>query len=93
MIKIVSFTEARATLKALMDQVTRGRAPAVITRRGAEAVVMVSLSQWESIEATRHLLASPANARRLRESVAAAVAGQVKTLSPDELEALLDAGA
>lgn len=86
---IFSFSEARAKLKSLMDQVTADRAPAIITRRGAEPVVMVSMAEWDSIEATQHLLKSPANARRLRESIDAAEAGDVRTLTPDDLDALL----
>ena len=86
---ILSFSEARAKLKALMDQVTADRAPAVITRRGAEPVVMVSMAEWDSIEATQHLLKSPANARRLHASIDAADAGDVRTLTPDDLDALL----
>ncbi|XBQ15252.1 MAG: type II toxin-antitoxin system prevent-host-death family antitoxin [Oceanicaulis sp.] len=88
---ILSFSEARAKLKALMDQVTADRAPAVITRRGAEPVVMVSLSEWDSLQETQHLLSSPANAKRLRESVAAADAGEVRALTQSDLEALLGA--
>jgi antitoxin YefM len=86
---VFSFSEARAKLKSLMDQVTADRAPAIITRRGAEPVVMVSMAEWDSIEATQHLLKSPANARRLRESIDAAEAGDVRALTPDDLDALL----
>lgn len=86
---IASFSEARAKLKALMDQVTADRAPAVITRRGAEPVVMVSMAEWESLQETQHLLASPANARRLRASIDAAEAGDVRALTPEDLDALL----
>ena len=87
---IVSFTEARRTLKALMDRVTGDRSPAVITRRGGEPVVMVSLSEWEAIQETNYLMKSPANAKRLRESVAAAESGETRKLSEDELRQLAE---
>ncbi|MEQ8405609.1 MAG: type II toxin-antitoxin system prevent-host-death family antitoxin [Oceanicaulis sp.] len=86
---IFSFSEARAKLKALMDQVTTDRAPAIITRRGAEPVVMVSMAEWESLQETQHLLKSPANARRLRSSIDAADAAEVRALTPDDLQALI----
>ena len=87
---IVSFTEARQGLKTLMDRVTGDKSPAVITRRGAEPVVMVSLSEWEAIQETNYLLKSPANAKRLRESIAQAEADETRTLSEDDLRQLAD---
>ena len=60
-----SFTAARANLKALMDKAIADRAPVFITRQGKEGVVLISQSEWESIEETLHLLSSPANAKRL----------------------------
>lgn len=66
---VVSFSETRANLKRVMDQVVQNRAPVVVTRQKAEAVVMVSLSDWSAIEETLHLLSSPANASRLEEAV------------------------
>ena len=65
-----SYSEARANLKTIMQRVVEDHEPVVITRQGAEAVVIVSLSDWRAIEETVHLLSSPANALRLRESIA-----------------------
>ena len=48
----------------------------VITRQKAEAVVMVSLSDWNAMEETLHLLSNPKNAGRLRDSVRQLDAGQ-----------------
>jgi len=41
----------------------------VITRAGREPVVMVALEDYESMKETAYLLRSPANARRLIESI------------------------
>ncbi|WP_270375286.1 MULTISPECIES: type II toxin-antitoxin system Phd/YefM family antitoxin [Marinicauda] len=87
---IVSFTEARQGLKALMDRVTGDKSPAVITRRGAEPVVMVSLSEWESIQETNYLLKSPANAAELRKSLAEAETGETHELTEDDLRQLAE---
>ena len=67
---VISYSETRARLKEVMDRVVVDRAPIVVTRRRAEAVVMVSLADWNAMEETLHLLSAPANAQRLRDAVA-----------------------
>jgi antitoxin YefM len=66
---VLSYSDTRARLKDVMDKVVEDRAPVVVTRRRAEAVVMVSLADWNAMEETLHLLSNPANATRLREAV------------------------
>jgi antitoxin YefM len=66
---VLSYSETRARLKEVMDRVVEDRTPVVITRQKAEAVVMVSLADWNAMEETLHLLSSPANAVRLRETI------------------------
>lgn len=65
----VSFSEAKASLERWMDHVVRDCAPVIITRDEAEPVVLVPLSEWNSITETLRLLSSPRNAERLRTSV------------------------
>jgi len=77
--RILSFSDARANLKALMDRVTEDRAPVLITRQRGEDVVMVSASEWAAIEETLHLLRSPGNGERLLESIAELDAGGEST--------------
>jgi antitoxin YefM len=67
--KALSFSDARANFKAVMDRVVADKAPITITRRKAESVVMVSESEWASIEETLHLLSSPRNAERLLAAI------------------------
>jgi antitoxin YefM len=71
----VSFTELRAKLAAYMDRAIDDHDTVLITRQGREPVVMVSQSDWEGMQETRYLLASPANAAALRESIAELNAG------------------
>lgn len=66
---VVTYSEARAHLKDVMDRVVADKTEIIVTRRKAEAVVMVSLSEWNSMVETAHLLSSPANAERLRRSI------------------------
>lgn len=74
--KAISYSEARANLKSVMDDAVADRAPVAITRQRGEGVVMVSASEWASIEETLHLLASPANARHLLDGIAELDAGR-----------------
>ena len=74
----ITYTEARQRLAATMDQVCRDQQPVIITRQRAESVVMLSLREFEALEETAYLLRSPANARRLLESVAQLNAGQAQ---------------
>ncbi|MBA3527278.1 MAG: type II toxin-antitoxin system prevent-host-death family antitoxin [Pseudomonadota bacterium] len=72
----ISFSESRANLKALMDRVVADKAPVTITRaRGQENVVLISESEWASIEETLYLLSSPRNAERLLAAVRGLEAG------------------
>jgi antitoxin YefM len=66
---VLTYSDARANLKAVMDRVAEDRTPVVIMRRKAEAVVMVSLADWNATEETLHLLSTPANAEQLRQSI------------------------
>ena len=66
---VVSYSDARANLKDVMDRVVGDKSEVVITRQKAEAVVMVSLSEWNSITETLHLMSSPRNAERLRQAI------------------------
>ena len=71
----VSYSEARENLKSMIDKVVADRAPLAITRQRGEGAVLVSASEWASIEETMYLLRSPANAKRLLESIAELEAG------------------
>ena len=73
---VLTYSDTRANLKSVMDSVVDDRAPVVVTRQKGEAVVMVSLSDWNAIEETLHLISSPANATRLRSSIAELDAGR-----------------
>jgi antitoxin YefM len=73
----VSYTELRQNLKKHLDKVCDDRAPLVVTRRNGEPVVMLALTEYESLEETLHLLSDPANAEHLRRSIAQAEAGEL----------------
>lgn len=66
---VISYSETRANLKDVLDRVVNERAPIIVSRKKAEAVVMISLADWNSIEETLHLLSNAVNAARLRASL------------------------
>lgn len=72
----ISYTTARANLSKTMQQVCDDHAPVIITRKGEGPVVMISLEDYQAMEETTYLLRSPANARRLLESIAELESGQ-----------------
>ena len=75
-IRIISYSEARSSLKSVLDTVQDDADVTVISRRdGADAVVM-SFDYYQSIMETMHLLASPANAAHLATSIAQHKAGK-----------------
>ena len=70
MVKTVPYTAARNRLAQLMAETVDNREPVAITRKGVAAVVLIDAGEWASIQETLHLLASPANARRLQSGLA-----------------------
>lgn len=76
--KIISFTEARNSLKSVLDRVINDADCTVITRRDSEDAVVMSLDYYESLMETVYLLKSPANAEHLRKSIAQYNQGKVK---------------
>ena len=81
----ITYTAARQQLAQTMNSVCENHTPVIITRQKAEAVVMMSLSDYNSIQETAYLLSNPANAERLRASVANAEAEKLITTSLDAL--------
>lgn len=73
---IVTYSDARARLKEIMDRTIADEEEIVITRKNSESVVMVSLETWSAIQETLYLLSTPNNARELRDSIAQLDAGQ-----------------
>ena len=75
--KSITYTEARENLANTMNRVCEDNAPVIITRNRDQAVVMLSLGEYESLQETAHLLRSPANAKRLLDSIDAIKRGKV----------------
>ena len=74
----ITYSDARANLAKTMDRVCDDHAPVIITRKNGGAGVMLSLRDYEGLEETAYLMSSPANARRLLESVEEMASGRSK---------------
>ena len=72
---VLTYSETRANLKAVLDRVVDDHVPVVVARRRTRSVVLVSLEDWNAIKATMHLLSTRANAEQLLASIAEADAG------------------
>lgn len=70
-------SEARKNLFPLIEQVNNDRQPIEITSKRGDAVLM-SRADYEALEETAYLLRSPANARRLLESLEQARSGDLE---------------
>ena len=80
-----TYSNARAHLAALMDQVTDTREPIVIRRRGAEPVALVAADELAGWMETAYLLRSPKNAQRLLDASRRGADGEGIPLSIEQL--------
>jgi antitoxin YefM len=78
----VRLTDFRQNIASHLDSVIASRAPLLVTRQGSEAVVVVAEGEYESMQETLHLLSTPANSERLRQSIQQLADGKVTTRDP-----------
>ena len=78
--RIIPFTEARASLSALLDDVAARHEHVVITRKGRPAAVVVSPEEWEAIEETLETLQDEETLAALSESEGDVKAGRLFSL-------------
>jgi len=85
-VKSITYTAARENLAATINRVCEDNVPVIITRNRDQSVVMLSLAEYESLQETAYLLRSPANAKRLLDSIDAIKRGKVvrKKINLDE---------
>jgi antitoxin YefM len=92
MATVTTYTNARATLAALCDQVSSTREPVIIRRRNAADVALVSADELESLLETAHLMRSPKNAERLLAAIARAKSNELKPSTIEDLRKELGLG-
>jgi antitoxin YefM len=82
-----TYTQARASLAKLLDEVTHNRQVVIISRRGEEDVALVSADELESLLETAHLLRSPTNAERLLTALGRALREESQPMTLEQLRA------
>ncbi|WP_214072877.1 type II toxin-antitoxin system prevent-host-death family antitoxin [Mucilaginibacter sp. dw_454] len=67
--QITTYTSFRQQLKSYLDKVRNNHTPLFVTSTTGEDVVVISKSDYESMQETFYLLRSPANAMRLLKGI------------------------
>jgi antitoxin YefM len=80
-----TYTNARAQLARLLDEVAENHETVVIERRRGESVAMIAASELASLIETAHLLRSPRNAERLLAALGRARKGGGRVLTVEQL--------
>ena len=73
--RAISYTTARNSLASTMKQVCEDHNPIIVTRKNNQAVILMSLEDYESLTETAYLMQSPKNAKRLIDSIEELKAG------------------
>ena len=82
--RAANFTEFRTNLKEFLDDVEKNNETLIIKRGTGHGAVLLSLSEFNSIIETMHLLSSKANSDRLYESISQMKTG--KTFQKELIE-------
>jgi len=83
----ITYTAARENLAYTMDRVCADHNPVIITRNRDQAVIMISLDDYEALQETAYLLRSPANAKRLISAIQSLDSGKGTKRTMKNLEA------
>ena len=83
----ITYTAARENLASTMDRVCTDHNPVIITRNRDQAVIMISLDDYEALQETAYLLRSPANAKRLISAIQSLDSGKGMKRTMKNLEA------
>lgn len=80
-----TYSELRANLASYLARVVDDREVVVVKRRGARDVAIIAADELAGLDETAHLLRSPANARRLLESLRELDRGKGKKMTVEQL--------
>ena len=89
--KTANYTELRKNLSAYLDAVIDDSETVIINRDGNDAVVMISLEEYNAIKETAYLMQSPAMMMAIRKGIEDAQTGRTVIQNTDEsIEAFLN---
>lgn len=84
--KVTSPTDARNDFFNLLDLVVQDHQVYIVNRRDGENVALIAESDLVSLVETVYLLRSPANARRLLDSIEESKTGKIQPQTIAELQ-------
>jgi antitoxin YefM len=84
--KVTSPTDARNDFFKLLDLVVKNHQVYIVNRRDGENVALIAESDLVSLVETVYLLRSPANARRLLDSIEESKTGKIQPQTIAELQ-------
>ena len=82
----ISVSQLRQHIKSVLDELASTRQPLRITRRNGEDMVVLPLSDYESLDQTAYLLRSPANAEKLDQAITRSPEDRRQFSSIDDLK-------
>ena len=82
----ITYTQARANLSKILDEVILNREIVEITRRKTENISLIATSELSSLIETAHLLRSPKNAQRLLTALNRVHLEKLQSQSVEELK-------
>ena len=84
--KAVTISALRTNMKAYFDEVSTTEDILIIPRNNNEndAVVVISIKEYNALTETLHLMSTEANRKRLERSIESLSSGNVKPFSLDE---------
>ena len=89
----VTYSQARQSLKSLLDHAVQDRDIVMVRRRQGGDVALIAAEELESLLETAHLLRSPRNAERLLQALHRSQADEsLASVDLERLEADLDLG-
>ena len=83
--EITTYSNFRQHLKSFLDKVMESNTPLYVKRTKGEDVVVLSKSDYESMEETLYLLSSEKNRTHLLESIKQAEKGEVEKVKMEKL--------
>ena len=76
--EVTNLTDFRQNMRLYFEKVFNMKKPLFITRPKGDDMVLISKSEYTSMQETFHLLRSPKNAERLLKAIEADKAGEGK---------------